>query len=97
MEGTKNDTDKVRLDLLPPSALLLIGEVLTYGARKYGDNNWRQVEKGQSRYLAATLRHLMAHMSGHPIDEESELSHLAHAATSLLMMIEHIYVPRGKS
>lgn len=40
MPGIKYDAGKPRLDLLPPKAILAIGEVMTYGAAKYGANNW---------------------------------------------------------
>jgi hypothetical protein len=58
---TKLDTGKSRLDLLPPLAVDLMGQVLAHGAAKYAPNNWRRVDK-RGRYTAATLRHLFAWM-----------------------------------
>lgn len=83
--GHKDDMDKVRLDLLPPEAVMGLGEVLTYGANKYGPNNWRGVES--ERYEAALLRHLMAWKAGSAVDEESGLSHLKHVLCNAAFLV----------
>ena len=83
----KTDNGKPRLDLLPPVAVDLMGQVLAYGAAKYAPNNWRRVDK-RGRYVAATLRHLFAWMGGERVDAESRLPHLAHALTSLAFLAE---------
>lgn len=36
-EGLKHDAGKLRLDLIPPEAIRVLGEVLTCGTDKYGD------------------------------------------------------------
>lgn len=87
-EGLKLDQEKVRLDLLPFVGVLAVGEVLTYGAKKYAPNNWRKVDDWRARYFAAALRHLVAYGRGEKVDPESGLPHLAHAACSLLFMLE---------
>lgn len=43
MSGVKYDAGKPRLDLLPPKAVMALGEVMTYGAAKYGADNWQGV------------------------------------------------------
>lgn len=86
---TKHDQGKPRTDLLPPKALLAMARVLAYGAQKYDDENWRQGGKASiPRYVAACLRHVLAHMSGELVDEETGESHLAHAMTCLGFVIE---------
>ena len=40
-EGRKDDRGKNRLDLIPPEVILALGQVMTYGAGKYGANNWQ--------------------------------------------------------
>lgn len=40
-EGRKDDGGKNRLDLIPPEVILALGQVMTYGAGKYGANNWQ--------------------------------------------------------
>ena len=84
--GTKYDSGKSRMDLIPTEVLVGMGDVLGFGAGKYGDHNWRQGIK-HSRLYAAAMRHLTAHWSGETKDPESGLDHLAHAATNLAMMI----------
>ena len=56
-EGRKDDTDKVRLELIPPELLFGIGAILSFGAKKYADRNW---EKGMSwsRVFGAMMRHI---------------------------------------
>lgn len=87
-EGAKYDKDKVRLDLLPSRAIHAVGDVLTYGAKKYAPNNWQKVKGWRWRYMGAALRHLFAYLRGDKIDPESELPHLAHAACCILFMLE---------
>lgn len=80
MDGLKYDQDKPRLDLVPPEAIIAIGHVMTYGARKYAPDSWRGVEA--HRYVAALLRHLMAYQSGESTDAESGYPHLWHVLTN---------------
>lgn len=73
--GTKNDTSKNRLDLLPLRSLWEVGGVYTLGATKYSDRNW---EKGIrfSRVLGALLRHLFAWWLREDHDPEDGQHHL---------------------
>lgn len=87
-EGRKDDATKLRYDLMPAIAEAKVVEVLTYGAKKYAPDNWRQVPDWRARYLAALLRHVAAWRMGEEIDPESGLPHLAHAVCSLLFLIE---------
>jgi len=82
----KFDTDKLRYDLIPPSAMKALAEVLTYGAKKYKPNNWRNGDK--DRYIAALYRHLEAWRAGEQKDDESGMIHLAHALTNVAFLIE---------
>jgi predicted XRE-type DNA-binding protein len=86
MAGVKHDKGKPRIDLIPSGAILEIAEVLTSGAKEYGDYNWR---KGiaYSRLYAAIQRHLLAFWNGKDIDGSGHRA-LAHAATDLLMLLE---------
>jgi len=86
MGGTKHDSDKPRMDLLAPEALVAIAKVLGFGAKKYGDHNWRG-GIDHSRLYAAVQRHLNQHWSGETLDDESGEPHLAHAMCGLMMMI----------
>ena len=86
--GSKHDSGKPLIGAIPPNALLAVAKVLTFGAEKYGRDNWRQVESAETRYLDAALRHINAHQRGEAADPESGESHLAHAVCSLMFMLE---------
>ena len=92
--GTKHDAGKSRMDLLPFVALESVGHVLRHGADEYGEDNWRLVPRWRRRYIAAALRHIAAHctggglLGGLPRDPKSGLPHLAHAAASVLFVLE---------
>ncbi|WP_375626878.1 dATP/dGTP diphosphohydrolase domain-containing protein [Bartonella sp. MU37NMGALS] len=86
-EAHKDDDSKPRIELIPPLALLEIGKVLEFGAKKYGANNWRN-GMHWSRFHGAALRHLLAWFGGEHKDAESDLSHLAHAACCILFLME---------
>ena len=83
----KHDADKPRLDLIPPEALIAVGEVFAYGAEKYGEWNWRKGME-HSRLVSALLRHLMAHQMGEDKDPESGHTHLAHMSCNALMLLD---------
>lgn len=91
-EFMKFDGDKLRYDLVPPSAIEALAAVLTFGARKYKPNNWKNCEEPE-RYLAALYRHLEAWRRGEECDEDSGMPHLAHAMTNLAFMLELGYNP----
>ena len=86
--GRKDDDGKLRYDLVPDRAETELVAVLTYGASKYGPNNWRRVDGMNARYFAAARRHLAAWRSGERIDPESGLAHLAHAVCSLMFLLD---------
>ena len=65
-----------------------VSRVLTIGAEKYDEENWRKLDNLQNRYTGAALRHLFAHMDGETLDPETNLSHLAHALCCLLFKLE---------
>lgn len=91
-EFLKFDGDKLRYDLVPPSAFAAMADVLTYGARKYKPNNWKNVDDPE-RYIAALLRHIESYRQGEKCDKESGKPHLAHALTNAAMLLELDYVP----
>ncbi len=84
--GTKHDEGKPLLALLPVEALVEVGKVMTFGAKKYTAHNWRG-GFAYTRVASAALRHLFARISGKDVDEESGLSHLAHAVCCVLFLL----------
>lgn len=91
-EGRKNDQGKDRYDLIPPLALHATVKVLTHGAFKYNEayneENWRKVSNPKRRYFGAAMRHLWAWYRGEKLDPETGESHLAHAVTNILFLLE---------
>lgn len=87
-EGRKDDSDKNRIELLPPELVEGVSEVLTYGAKKYDDRNW---EKGMkwSRVFGACMRHLWAWWRGEKNDPETGISHLKHAGCNIAFLIAY--------
>lgn len=77
--GMKFDNGKPDWSLLPMHLLEDTVKVLTFGAQKYDRDNWQKVENPKERYYAALMRHLVAYNAGIPHDEETGISHLAHA------------------
>jgi hypothetical protein len=87
-EGTKLDAGKPRYDLLPIDALDELVEVLSFGCRKYDDRNWERGIK-YSRVYGAALRHLTKFWVGKDTDEETGLSHLAHAMCCCMFLLSY--------
>lgn len=87
-QGTKHDSGKVPLELIPTKALEDIAKALDFGAKKYGRWNWTKGFK-YTRLIGAAMRHLYAYNAGEDKDPESGLSHLAHCACCIVFLLEH--------
>lgn len=90
-EGKRYDAGKPRVSLLMGYAIeqvMLVGE---FGAKKYGDDNYR-AGMAVSKYLNAAFRHAFIEFlfKGIDNDAESGLPHLAHAAWNLLAACEQM-------
>lgn len=92
--GLKFDDGKLPIHLLPFDALLAVTEVLQFGAKKYAPNNWR---KGfvYSRLFRAAVGHLWSWWMGDDKDNETGLSHLAHAACCVLFLLHFTIADTG--
>ena len=93
--GIKHDQGKPRMSLLPPAALQEVLKVLEFGAKKYGDHQWRSGFIWTRLYDAA-MRHELAWLNREKLDPESKIHHLAHAVTNLLFLLEHELKSFGK-
>lgn len=85
--GVKYDSNKPDFSLLSPIALAQLAQVLTFGAKKYAPNNWRN-GIDQSRLVSAALRHITAFNSGEDTDPETGLPHMAHAMCCCMFSVE---------
>lgn len=85
-EGVKADDGKLPWHLMPGDALEEIVKVLDFGQRKYAARNW---EKGMAwhRPYSALMRHMWAWWRGEDKDQETGLSHLAHAGCCILFLL----------
>ena len=91
IEGLKYDTGKNRMGLMCENfsrALWEVAKVSTFGANRYGANNWQHLENSKERYMDALCRHLFQHLQGEEINEESGLLHLSHCAWNILALLE---------
>ena len=86
-EGKKYDGGKPQMHLLPPKAREQVADVLTFGAVKYGEHNWKKLDNLQNRYTSAALRHIFQSME-QELDEETGCYHEAHAICCLLFKLE---------
>lgn len=92
--GAKGRKDE-RFDLFPFDALEEVALVYGFGAKKYDDNNWL---KGYAWRLSlgALLRHVARWACGEDNDQETGLSHMAHAAWHCLTLITFAKRKLGK-
>lgn len=89
--GAKLDAGKNRLGLVLcgfSRALQEVGKVGTFGANKYTDNGWVEVQDGERRYTDAMFRHVLKESSGEKVDVDSGLLHAAHAAWNALARLD---------
>ncbi len=85
-EFKKLDSGKVRFDLLYGPFIEGMAAVMTFGAKKYDDDNWHKCGS-MRRYFSALMRHMWAWwFKGEDIDPESGLHHAFHAGCSLMML-----------
>lgn len=82
--GVKHDAGKPRTELIPTEFIIEVAKALTFGANKYGDDNFRQ-GISYRRLLGAAKRHIELELARIETDSDSGHSHLAHAGASLAM------------
>jgi hypothetical protein len=82
---TKHDNGKLRLDLVEPTFLEGMAEVLRWGAKQYGDDNWKKGSNWR-RIGASALRHFVKWFRGQDVDEETGINHLYHCAVNLMFL-----------
>lgn len=87
--GKKYDADKPRWDLVPLLAHAEFIRVITFGAKKYSPNGWREVIGWRWRYTRAGLGHVLSYMMGKRSDDETGYHHLAHALCCFYFVLEH--------
>jgi hypothetical protein len=86
-QGTKFDSNKPRVSLIPTPALYETAKAFTYGANKYGVHNFKKGLEW-SRLIDAALRHVYAFKDGEDLDTESGCNHLGNAIANLAMLLD---------
>ena len=81
----KFDSGKTDFTMTPWESVEDMLAVMEFGKEKYGRDNWKECKEPE-RFSAAAIRHLVAHMKGEHVDEESGLNHLAHAMCCVNML-----------
>ena len=76
---------KSGVDQIPPEVLIELGDVFTYGEKKYARDNWKQGNDWHE-FIGSALRHMYAFQMGREIDSESGLPHLAHALWNVVAL-----------
>lgn len=99
-EGLKYDNGKPLVgDVLQifGKAIMAVGECVLEGQKKYPTiDNWKKVDNAQQRYTNALIRHLIKHLSGQEIDEDSGLKHIQHVAWNALAICQLYLEEKGK-
>jgi hypothetical protein len=94
-KGLRKNEGKLRMDLVPESAINGIAKVLTFGAEKYAPNNWR-LGMPWSKVTSSLKRHLAAIDRGEDFDEESKLMHIDHVLCNAAFLKEYYKIyPQG--
>lgn len=88
-EGIKYDKEKLQFHLVPWNVMKEVVKVMMFGAKKYGENNWKELDDGAKRYRNAAYRHLIARDENEVHDEETKLYHMAHAICSCMFSLWH--------
>lgn len=98
MSGLKYDSEKIRMELVPPEADISLARVLTFGAKKYGDNTWQNLDNAIPRYLGALKRHLALFQQDiYGIDEESGLYHIEHVLWNAMALTFFVFKAKCKN
>lgn len=90
----KDDSGKLRYDLLDFTFVDDVVKVLTDGGIRYGDFNWRDLD--EERVAAALLRHISAIRRGELVAQDTGSTHIAHAASNL-MFLHHFHKEKARA
>ena len=77
---------KAPMSTVSAAVMAELGLAMLEGAAKYGRHNYRASGVRASVYYDGVMRHLMAWWEGEDIDQDSQLSHVTKAITSLVVL-----------
>lgn len=84
-QDMKIDAGKPMMELLDPEFELEVAKVLTFGAKKYAPNKWRE-GLSTSRIIGAIKRHINAIERNEDYDAETGLHHAAHLGCEVMFL-----------
>lgn len=84
----KDDSGKLRFDLIPENSIKELAKVFTIGAKKYDDRNWEMGMKW-GRVYAAMQRHAWAWWGGEKCDQEDGQHHLGSVMWCAAVLMEY--------
>jgi hypothetical protein len=87
---------KPAVHVIPPVAVLKMGQAMADGKNKYGLLNWRTNVVAASVYYDAAMRHLFAWWDGQDAAEDSGVDHLAHVAACMAILMDAKHCQRLK-
>lgn len=79
-KGGKQSDVGCRVDLICPKTLIRVGQILDAGAKKYGENNWKQIDIPD--HLNHALIHILGYLEGNTDDD-----HLGHAMCRIMFAL----------
>lgn len=89
--GHKADDGKPFPRLLPIGPLMVIVDVLTFGAHKYGPNNWQHVDRATERPSVTPMRYCdtcsREWVENGVTPRAASTTHLGHAGCCLLFLL----------
>lgn len=87
----KPGENKVLLQLIDPFFIDGLGQVLTYGAKKYQTGpGWKNLENPIFETEGSVMRHWNEYKKGNFYDDESGLPHLYHCASQLMILMQFL-------
>lgn len=93
-KGLRYNEGKPRWSLVNFKSILPMVRVLEFGAKKYGDENWK-LGLDKNPLLESAMRHLTAIIDGEEIDSESGLPHSAHVMCNMMFYNYHYLNGKG--
>ncbi len=87
---------KLPLHLITPQFLEGMAMVLRAGEESYGPHNWTRGMSWET-VMAAASRHMLAFRKGEELDPETGLSHLYHAACSMMFLAWYTQGPSAEA
>ncbi len=85
-EFVKHDKEKEIFSLIDPEHEEGLAKVLTHGAKKYADENWKLCKTPWRTYYSALRRHLAAIARGDFLDPDSGLPHVDHISCNVMFL-----------